>query len=387
MGEIKQLAKKSVKKYTMFIIMIFIVVFFQIRTGGMILIPQNFSNLVLQNAFVVVLAVGMMICIITGGNVDLSVGSVAGFVGAISGLLIIEQGFSPLLIVGLCVLISLAVGAWHGLWIAYFKVPSFIATLSGMLIFRGLTFYFLRGRTITGYPPEFTFLLTGFLPDFIGGGRSPLHITTLVIGALASVIYIQHEFRKFIRKKNMGVQTESVIFLCIKVLLTLAVVNWAFYTLASHQGIPMVLIPVSIIVIVYSFYMSRTVGGRHIYALGGNEKASRLSGVNVRRTLFFAYVNMAFLACIAGLIFTARLNAATPRAGDGFELQAIAAAFIGGASASGGVGTIVGAVIGALVMGILNNGMSILGFQSDMQLMVTGFVLLFAVVIDILQRK
>jgi len=386
MKELKELIRRNLKQYTMFILMLFIVMIFQITTKGVLLVPQNFSNLVLQNAYVVVLSVGMMICIITGGNVDLSVGSVAAFIGAICGILIIDKGINPFIVIAICVVISLLIGAWQRFWIAYFKVPSFIATLSGMLVFRGLTYYLLNGKTFIQYPPEFSYLTTGFLPNYFDGEKK-FHLTTMFIGVIISIIYILLELRKYSRKKSLGVQAESIKYLFAKLILVVAVITWSAYTLASHKGMPMVLIPVAFIVLVYNFYMKNTVGGRHVYALGGNEKAARLSGINVKRTLFLTYVNMAFLSCIAGLIFTARLNAASPKAGDGFELDAIAACYIGGASSSGGIGSIVGALIGALVMGILNNGMSIMGFQMDIQMVIKGLVLLFAVVIDLIQRN
>lgn len=387
MNELKRLLKDNVKQYTMVLVLAGITIFFQIMTGGILLRPQNVSNLVQQNAYVVILAVGMMICILTGGNVDLSVGSVVAFVGAVCGALMIGTGMNFVLVILICIAVALLAGAWHGFWIAKFQIPAFIATLSGMLVFRGLTYAVLRGQTYFSYPEGFLTLTTGFLPDFFGWEGAPFHITTLVIGIVMSVLFVMLDAQRRMKKKRFGISVPSIAFFAVKQALLCSVVIGFFYLMACYKGMPIVLIPVGMIILIYSFVLNNTVFGRYIYAIGGNQKAAHLSGVDVKKVLFTCYVNMAFLAAIAGLVFTARLNSASPKAGESFELDAIAACYIGGASATGGVGTIIGALIGALVMGLLNNGMSIMGIEIEIQMVVKGIVLLMAVVLDMLQKN
>lgn len=387
MKELTEIIKNNMKQYTMIIVLVCITAFFQFVTHGILLLPQNVANLVQQNAYVVILAVGMMICILTGGNIDLSVGSLVAFVGAMCGSLMIGKGMNMWLVILLCFGVAILAGAWHGFWIAQFGIPAFIATLSGMLMFRGLTYYILKGQTYFSYPEEFLALTTGFIKDYIGGEEAGIHVTTIVIGMGAIIIYIISESMKRRQQKKYGVSMLSVKFFISKLILISAVILSFSVILAMYKGMPVVLVPVAVIVIVYSFIMNNTVGGRYVYALGGNQKAAHLSGIHDRKVLFITYVNMAFLAAIAGLVFTARLNAASPKSGESFELDAIAACYIGGASATGGVGTIMGALIGALVMGLLNNGMSILGVEIDIQMVVKGLVLLLAVVIDMIQKN
>ena len=388
MGELKTLIRGNLRQYGMIMILVIITGFFQITTGGVLLLPQNVFNLVQQNAFVVVLSVGMMICILTGGNIDLSVGSMVAFVGAVAGALMIGQGMSVPLAIAICLGAGLLAGAWHGFWISRYAIPSFIATLSGMLIFRGLTFTVLRGRTYFSYPESFLALSTGYLTDYLGANTGfNFNLTTVVLGVVFSAVFVVMELVKRGKRNKHGIAQLSMPFFLSKLVLISAVIILFMYQVAVFRGMPIVLIPVGIIVVVYSYIMNNTVAGRYVYAVGGNQKAAHLSGINVRKVMFFTYVNVAFLSALAGLIFTARLNSASPMAGQGFELDAIAACFIGGASARGGVGTIGGAVIGALIMGLLNNGMSILGVSADMQMAIKGLVLLLAVFMDLAQKN
>ncbi len=387
MNELKRILKTNVRQYTMLLVLVVMTLFFQIMSKGILLVPQNFSNLVLQNAYVVILAVGMMICIITGGNIDLSVGSVVAFIGALCGVLIIENDYPVYPVIGFCLLVSIGIGFWHGFWIAKFEISSFIATLSGMLIFRGLTFALLGGKTYTRYPREFLRLTTGFLHDYLGSPDLKINVTTICLGIVASLVYAVWEYRKRLEKKRYGFEALSPHFFLLKTVLIVIVINAFMITFARYKGMPIVLIPVAVIVLVYSYILNNSVIGRHLYAIGGNQKAAKLSGIKIERTMLLTYVNMAFLAAIAGLVFTARLNSASPQAGQSFELDAIAACYIGGASASGGVGTITGALIGALVMGILNNGMSIMSVDMNWQMVIKGLVLLAAVVLDMVQRN
>ena len=386
MQTIKDVFRNNIRQYGMFIALIVITVFFQILTKGILLLPMNVTNLVLQNSYVLILAIGMALCILSGGNIDLSVGSVAAFIGAIAGTLIINMKMDVGLTIFICLLIGIVIGIWQGFWIAYLRIPAFIVTLAGMLMFRGLTIAMLKGLTLSPFPEKFQQISSGFIPDVFGGFGTKLDITTLIVGAIISVIYIFLQFKKRADMKKYDSGIVAMPLFIGKIILVLAIINLFAYWLATYNGLPIIFVLIGILILAYSFFTTRTVPGRYIYAMGGNEKAAKLSGINTNKVLFFTYVNMAFLAAVAGIVFTARLNAASPQAGMNFELDAIAACFIGGASAYGGVGTVSGAIIGALVMGVLNNGMSIIGVGSDMQMIIKGFVLLMAVAFDVLSK-
>ncbi|MDI9477639.1 MAG: multiple monosaccharide ABC transporter permease [Halanaerobiales bacterium] len=385
----KTAIRKNLRQYMMLIVLVGIIIFFQVLTNGTLLKPMNISNLIFQNAYVVILAVGMLLCILTGGNIDLSVGSVVALVGACAGTFIITWGWNPHLSILLCLLIGIAIGVWQGFWIAYVKIPAFIATLAGMLVFRGLTLIILRGLTLAPFPQEYLAYSTGFIPDLFKGINlfGVRNTTSLVLGVLIALIFSLFEINSYRSRKKKGYIVESPYILGFKLVIIAAAIIWLFYTLANYRGVPMVFITLGIILIVYSYLTSSTVIGRHLYAMGGNEKAARLSGVKTDRLLFLVYVNMAFLASIAGIVFSARLNSASPQAGQSFEMDAIAACFIGGASTTGGIGTVGGTLVGALIMGILNNGMSIMGISSNVQQVVKGLVLLAAVAFDVISKK
>ncbi len=285
----------------------------------------------------------------------------------------------------ICLAVGALNGAWQGFWVSYVSIPSFIVTLAGMLIFRGLTLVVLDGRTIAPFPNGFRSLSSSFLPDFFNGGQ--IHFLTLVIGLILSAIYILFEFRSRREDIKYGFQTLSYPLFIAKIVLITIIINVFTLVLAQYEGIPYVLIILTVLVLGYTFIMNKTVIGRHIYALGGNINAAQLSGVKTKKMKFWVFVNMGVLAALSGLIFAGRLNAATPQAGTLFELDAIAAAVIGGASFTGGVGTVFGAVIGALVMGVLNNGMSLMGIGIDWQQAIKGLVLLGAVAFDVLNKN
>lgn len=386
MQSIKDVFKNNIRQYAMFIALIVITVFFQILTKGILLLPMNVTNLVLQNSYVLILAIGMTLCILSGGNIDLSVGSVAAFIGAIAGTLIINMEMDVGLTIFICLLIGILIGIWQGFWIAYLRIPAFIVTLAGMLMFRGLTIAMLKGLTLSPFPEKFQQISSGFIPDIFGGLGTKLNITALIVGVIISVIYVLLQIKKRAEQEKYNFEVIAMPLFIAKIILVLAAINLFAYWLAAYKGVPIIFVLIGVLILVYSFFTTRTVPGRYIYAMGGNEKAAKLSGINTNRVLFFTYVNMAFLAAVAGIVFIARLNAASPQAGMNFELDAIAACFIGGASAYGGVGTVSGAIIGALVMGVLNNGMSILGVGSDMQMIIKGFVLLMAVAFDVLSK-
>ena len=371
-------------KNGIFIALIAVVVLFAILTDGILLRPQNISNLVVQNGYILVLAIGMVMVIIAG-HIDLSVGSVAAFVGACSGVFAVQWGLPWWLSVILSLGIGALVGVWQGFWIAFVGIPAFIVTLAGMLIFRGLALVVLGNANIGSFPAEYRALGNGFVTDVFG--EFEIDPLTLGVGALAIIAIIVQQVRTRRGRQKYGQDVEPLVWFITKLVLVSAAIGFFAYSLASYKGIPVTLILLAVLVLVYGIVMNRTVFGRHIYAIGGNRHAAELSGIKTRRVDFWLFVNMGTLAALAGLIFTARLNLAGPKAGDGFELEAISAAFIGGAAVQGGVGTIGGAIIGGLIIGVLNNGMSILGIGIEWQQVVKGLVLLLAVAFDVYNRR
>jgi putative multiple sugar transport system permease protein len=379
MESLKQLFKNNIRQFGMLIVLVSIMLLFQIISDGVLLRPLNVTNLILQNSYILVLAVGMLI-VIVAFHIDLSVGSIAAFVSAASAILIVNYKCNFVLAIVISLLLGALAGAWQGWWIAYIKIPAFIVTLGGMLIFRGITMATLNGMTIGPYPVGFQRISTGFIPDFFNGDG--IHLTTLLIGAIFSVFYIIYEWKTRRTHKKYAFKVMPIGFLLAKIIFIVGSINLFSYSLAAYKGIPNVLVLLAILIALYTFITTKTVVGRHIYALGGNEKAAKLSGVKTQRIVFWVFVNMGVLSALSGLVFAARLNAATPKAGTGFELDAIAACFIGGASTMGGIGTIIGAIVGGLVMGVMNNGMSLMGVGIDWQQSIKGFVLLLAVAFD-----
>lgn len=384
METLKQMFKNNIREYGMVIALVSIMIFFEIASNGVLLKPLNVTNLIQQNSYILVLAIGMLL-VIVAFQIDLSVGSIAAFVGAMSAILMVDNkiGVVPGILVSL--LIGAVAGAWQGYWISYFKIPAFIVTLAGMLIFRGLTMTALEGQSKGPYPEVFQKMSNGFVPDLFGG--TTIHITTLVVGVILTLIYIYFEISHRKAKQEYNFDVIPMNFLVAKIVFVGAAINWFMYLLAAYKGIPNVLILLFILIVFYTFITTKTVVGRHIYALGGNEKAAKLSGVKTERIVFWVFVNMGLMAALSGLVFAARLNAATPKAGTGFELDAIAACFIGGASTAGGIGVVMGAIIGGLVMGVMNNGMSLIGVTIDMQQTIKGLVLLLAVAFDIYTKS
>ncbi|MDA8372230.1 MAG: sugar ABC transporter permease [Nocardiopsaceae bacterium] len=383
MNAIRDVLRNNARQYGMVIALAVIMILFQILTGGLLLRPLNITNLIMQNSYVVILAIGMMLVIITG-HIDLSVGSVVAFVGAVSAILLTGWGLPMPVVVPLALVLGALIGAWQGFWIAYVRIPAFIVTLAGMLVFRGATMIVLGGESVGPLPRSLRGLASGFVPDVADIG---LHVLTLAIGVLAAAALVWVQWRTRARNAHYGLPVASLQLTMAKSVATALVVMVFSYTLAVYSGIPVVGLLLAVLIVGYSFVMNSTTTGRHVYAVGGSEKAAMLSGVRTQRTTFWVFVNMGVLSALAGLVFTARLNAATPRAGTMFELDAIAAAFIGGASATGGVGTVIGAVVGALVMGVMNNGMSLIGLGVDWQQTIKGLVLLVAVAFDIYSKK
>jgi len=375
----------QLRQIGLFIALIVIIVFFQAATNGITLKPINVSNLIVQNSYILILAVGMVMVIIAG-HIDLSVGSVVAFVGAMAGVMITQWHIAWWIAILLCLVLGALVGMWQGFWIAYFGIPAFIVTLAGMLTFRGLTQITLQNQQISPFPDQFRALGSGFLPD-LGGGTSVLEPLTVGLGVLATVLLVLQGIRSRLARKKYDVKDEPFAWFAVKLAFTAALVLLVTYLLASYRGTPIVLIVLGLLTVVYSAVMARSVFGRHIYALGGNLNAAALSGVKTKRVTFLLFVNMGVIASLAGLVFTAQLNLANPKAGDGFELDAIAAVFIGGAAVTGGIGTVTGAIIGGLIIGILNNGMSILGVGTEYQQLIKGLVLLAAVAFDVYNKR
>ncbi|WP_303220313.1 multiple monosaccharide ABC transporter permease [Enterococcus asini] len=376
--------KGSFQKYSMYFFLAIIMIAFQIMTDGVLLKPLNITNIILQNSYILILAIGMVILIILG-DIDLSVGSIAAFIGALSAIFTIKMGMSTPLAIVLCLLIGIAIGAFQGFWVAFVKVPAFIATLAGMLIFRGLTIVALDGKSLAPFPGSFQQISSGFLPDISSGGG--LHLVSLIVGIITACLFVWFSFRNRQKKATYGFPLESKALFYTKIVLVIAMLGWFTYIMASYEGFPNVLIILAVLIMVYRFVTNKTTVGRYVYATGGNEKAAALSGIKTKQIKFIMFMNMGLLSSIAGIIFSARLNAATATAGNGFELDAIAACYIGGASAYGGVGTVLGAIIGGLVMGVLNNGMSLMGIGVDWQQAIKGMVLLLAVAFDIYNKN
>jgi len=372
--------KSNLREYGMLLSLFAIMIFFQVVTDGTLLRPLNLTNLVLQNSYIVIMALGMLLVIVTG-HIDLSVGSVAGFIGAVAAVLIVKLGVNYVLATMICLALGAAIGAAQGYWVAYFKIPSFIVTLAGMLVFKGLALAILQGQSVGPFPQTFQKLSSGFIPE-IFPDTGLLYPTSLAIGALLALALVWQNFRSRARQEAHGIETEPYGFFLFKNLVFFGVIVYFAYLIASHRGLPNVLVIMTALIALFGFITTRTTIGRQIYAVGGNEKAAKLSGIKTERLTFLTFVNMGVLAALAGLIFAARLNTATPKAGLGFELDVIAACFIGGASAYGGVGR-----VGGAIMGVMNNGMSILGIGIDYQQVIKGLVLLGAVCLDVYNQK
>lgn len=345
---------------------------------------QNITNLFLQNSYVIIMALGMLL-VIVAGHIDLSVGSVAAFTGAVAAVLTVNLGWPVLAVIPAVLAVGAAIGAAQGYWVAYWRIPSFIVTLAGMLVFRGLTLWLLGGQNIGPFPRSFQSLSTGFIPDFFAVGRP--NVTALTVVAVAALILVFISWRSRRRDAEFGIEQEPMgLFVARNVLVALALI-FVGWKLASFRGLPNVLVVLAVLTVLYAFFTENTATGRRIYALGGNERAAKLSGIRTERLVFLCFTNMGALAALAGMIVTARLNSATPKAGSGFELDVIAAVFVGGASMTGGSGKIVGVVVGALIMGVMNNGMSILGVGIDYQQVIKGLVLLVAVIFDVYNKN
>lgn len=382
--------KKNIREYGLLVALVVIMIFFQILTNGVLFRPVNITNLVLQNSFIVIMALGMLL-IIVAGHIDLSVGSIVAFTGAMSAIMLVKWGLPAIVVVPLAILMGAIMGAAQGYWVAYQKIPSFIVTLAGMLVFRGMTYVVLSGRPVGPFPKEFQVLSTGFVPDFLSITDPSTSLIKNYVALVAVLLLVGYAVYAGLRERRLNAvnetENEPFGFFAVQMAIIGVVAIFIGFQLSTYRGLPNVLVIMGLLIALYAFITTRTTIGRRIYAMGGNEKAAKLSGINTERLTFYTFVNMGALAALAGMIIAARLNSATPKAGVGFELDVIAACFIGGASASGGVGKITGAVIGAFIMGVMNNGMSIMGIGIDYQQLIKGLVLLAAVFFDVYNKN
>ncbi len=383
----KKVVNVDMKQYGMFLALIVIYVIFAFLTKGKNLSPMNINNLVMQNGYVVILAIGMLLCVLTG-NVDLGVGSVVALCGATAGIVMMDYKMNMWVAIAAALVIGLLVGMFAGFFIAYLGIPPFVVTLATMLMGRGLTYTLLQAQTKGPLPTAYNFIGAGFLPtikiSFAGGTLDLISIGVAIVGSIAIVVT---EFRGIRIKKKYGFATNPLWQVALKLAILLFIIWFFFIKLAQYNGLPFVLFIMLVLISIYAFITSKTVAGRQIYALGGNRKAANLSGIDTKKVFFWVYTNMGILSALAGIVLSARNGSSTPKAGDGFELDAIASCYIGGAAVAGGAGSILGAVVGAFVMGVLNNGMSLFGWSTDIQKIVKGAVLLGAVTVDILSKK
>ncbi len=398
--------RKVLKENTMLLVLVAVMFLFEVliraTDNGSLFVPANVNNIILQNSYVLILAAGMLLCILTGGNIDLSVGSVICLVGAIAATLIVNLHCNIYLAIILSLVIGTAIGAWHGAFIAYLHIPPFITTLSGMLLWRGVALIVLDGMTISPFPQKYLNLFSSYIPEVFMPELSKQALTdaaakahlqaislnvTMIVAILICALFIVMQFVSRKTKERKGYSVPSRTSFISSLVVITAVVLIVSWLLGHHHGIPTVLILLAVVIACYSYYTQHTVPGRYLYAIGGNVKAAKLSGVNTDNVMMFAYTNMGFLSAVAALVCIARFNSAAPTAGQSYEMDAIGSCFIGGASAYGGTGTVSGAVIGAIFMGVLNNGMSILGVDSNWQQAVKGFVLLLAVIFDVVSKQ
>ena len=385
--EKKKVVNLDMKQYGMFLALIAIYLIFAVITGGKNLSPMNINNLIMQNGYVVILAIGMLLCVLTG-NVDLGVGSVVALCGGIVGVLLIDYKVNMWIAILVAILVGLVVGMFAGFFIAYLGIPPFVVTLATMLMGRGLTYTMLQAQTKGPFDASYNYIGAGFLPTVkVPFGAGTLDLVSLLVAGIATVVVILAEMKSINTKKKYGFATNPLWQIILKNAVILLIVWFVFIKLAQYNGLPFQLLIMGVLIAIYGFITSQTVAGRQIYALGGNRKAANLSGIDTNKVFFWVYTNMGILAAIAGIVLCSRNGSATPKAGDGFEMDAIASCYIGGAAVAGGAGTITGAVVGAFVMGILNNGMFLVGLSTDLQKVVKGLVLLGAVTFDILSNR
>ena len=387
---IMRFVKANIRDYALLLSLVAIMVFFQFTTKGILFTPLNMTNIILQNSYIVIMALGMLL-IIVAGHIDLSVGFLSGFIGAIAGVLMVSNPYWPpewkmgtVPAVAICLAAGTAIGALQGWFVARFRIPAFIVTLAGMLIFRGLMIAMLSGRNLGPFPQSFQSISNGYVPDLLSfAAPAGINLLALAVGCVVTALVLWSNWNARRLEQQHGMAEEPIeLFFGRNVLIAAAFLGFA-WIMARHKGLPNVMITMFALVALFMFITTRTTFGRRVYAMGGNEKAARLSGINTERITIQIFAIMGALSALAGLVYAARLNSAQPKAGSGLELDVIAACFIGGAAVTGGVGKVTGVVIGAFIMGVMNNGMGIMGIGIDWQQVIKGAVLLLAVFLDV----
>ncbi|MBR5684207.1 MAG: sugar ABC transporter permease [Ruminococcus sp.] len=385
-------AKTFIKKYTMVIALVVVFIFFSLWTEGRLLYPQNLSNLLIQNAYVLVLACGMLMCILTGGNIDLSVGSTVCLIGAIAAQMLTKHNMNPIIVICLCLIFACLIGMWQGFWIGYIHIPPFICTLAGMFLFRGFGRAILDSKTIA-IPQSDGTVGKKFLDIFAsyievpGIDTKDVKWSAFILGIIIAAALVVITFLNRIKKAKKGYKQVSAVSQFAKIIVIDVLVLAYTWKIAHYKGIPVMAIWVLAIVFIYAFITSKTAFGRYFYAVGGNEKATKLSGIDTKKVYFLAYTSMSLLAGLSGLLVAARVGSVNGDTGNSFEMDAIGSCFIGGASAYGGSGTVGGVVVGAILLGVINQGMSIKGLDNNWQYVVKGAVLLIAVIFDVVSNK
>lgn len=382
-GQIKTAVKNNIRQYTMIIALISIMIIFTILTGGTFMTSRNLSNLFIQTSYIAILASGI-VWVIVAGHIDLSIGSVVGFTGAIAAILQVNFNLPTIFAIFITLLVGVLIGLWQGYWVAYRNVPAFIVTLAGMMVFKGALLGVTNGATIAPLNDSFKAIGNGYIPNI---GNTGIHLTTLLIGIVAIVIYNFVEIKKRNERVKYQFEVLSMSLQIVKMGAVSIAIAIFFSIMVMYKGMPWSIVIVIIVALIYSFITYKTPFGRHVYAIGGNTEAAKLSGINIKQRNLLIFVSMGVLGALGGVIYAARLNAASAQAGNGLELEVIASAIIGGTSTLGGEGTIIGAIIGALVMATLNNGMSLMDVQPTWQYIVKGMILLLAVWVDISTRK
>ncbi|MGL4295151.1 MAG: multiple monosaccharide ABC transporter permease [Aestuariivirga sp.] len=384
---IMRFVRANIRDYALLISLLAIMVFFQFTTGGILFTPLNMTNIILQNSYIVIMALGMLL-IIVAGHIDLSVGFLSGFVGAIAGVMMVTWKFDTFTSIAVCLAFGTLIGMLQGYFVAFFRIPAFIVTLAGMLIFRGLMIAMLSGRNLGPFPESFQALSNGYVPDFLAFmAPQGFNLFAMVVGSVVTGLILWSNWRSRQLEQAHGMAEEPIELFYIRNALIAAAFLGFSWIMASHRGLPNVLITMFALVALFMFITTRTTFGRRVYAMGGNEKAAKLSGIRTERVTVMIFGIMGALAALAGLVYAARLNSAQPKAGQGLELDVIAACFIGGAAVTGGVGKVTGVVIGAFIMGVMNNGMGIMGVGIDWQQVIKGAVLMLAVFLDVYYKN
>ncbi|ACQ81241.1 Monosaccharide-transporting ATPase [Beutenbergia cavernae DSM 12333] len=382
-ANIGELARRNMRQSGIVVAFVAIVVLFSVLNSNF-LSPGNLTNIVLQYSYILILAIGMLI-VIVGGHIDLSVGSVVALTGAVAAVLVVRNGYPWWVGVAAAIVVGLLVGAWQGFWVAVVGIPAFIVTLAGMLLFRGLTYQVLDSVSLSPFGGSYYLIANGFQNGLLGG--QGYDVFTLLIFAIAVAGYAVSQWRSRQARLRYQQVVEAMWLFVAKIVLVGIIAMWFAWQLANYRGLPNVLIILAVLIIAYTLVTQKSVFGRHVYAIGGNLNAAQLSGVKVRRVNFWIFVNMGFLAGIAGVVYSSRSNGAQPGAGNMFELDAIAACFIGGAAVTGGVGRVTGAMVGGLIMAVMSNGMQLMGIETAVQQVVKGLVLLLAVAFDVYNKR